>query len=423
MLSHVAYDVLTTLAAAPGAVYLAACPKYRPLLRRFAPRVPENLGNHPIWLQACSMGEVNAARPILEAMALRWPDTPLLLTTSTMSGWRQAHAMAGGTPTAWFPFDHRVSVSRFLDRLAPRILVLLETEVWPNAVRIARARKIPVALLNGRISDKHFTRYKRIARFWRPIFAALSAACAQNEEYAARIRVLGAGESIVHVTGNTKFDGVRTAFPEAQIDALRQQTGILPGRPVVVFGSLRTGDETLAATCWAGLRARFPDLCLVVAPRHLERVHDVCAAFDEPYLLRSETQAGRAPAGERIVVVDVMGELAAFYAMAAVAVIGGSFYPGVEGHNPLESAALGIPTVFGPYMRNFIDPAKALLESRGAMQVDAGGLQETLAGLLTEPEARARLGGKGRAAVLANQGAIERSLDILEPLLRSGRTR
>ncbi len=180
MLPQLAYDVLTTLAAAPGAAYLAVRPEYRPLLRRFAPPVPARLDGAPIWVQACSMGEVNAARPILEAMAARWPDIPILLTTSTLAGRRQAEKTAGTIPVTWFPFDHRVCVGRFLERLGPRLLVLLETEVWPNAVWGARRRSVPVAVLNGRISDKHFRRYRRMKRFWRPVFGALSAVGAQN---------------------------------------------------------------------------------------------------------------------------------------------------------------------------------------------------------------------------------------------------
>jgi 3-deoxy-D-manno-octulosonic-acid transferase len=419
MLPQVLYDVLTTLAAGPGAAYLAVHPKYRPLLHRFAPAVLDKLEGRPVWLQACSMGEVNAARPILQAMAMRWPDVPLLLTTSTLSGWQKAETMTEEIPITWFPFDHRLCINGFLKRFTPRLLVLLETEVWPNAVRLTHGRGIPVAVVNGRISDKHFARYKRMGPLWQPVFAALSTACVQNEEYAERMRVLGARELAVHVTGNTKFEGVQTEVPQAQIETLCEQTGIPPKARILVFGSLRAGDETLAATCWARLKTRFPDLRLVLVPRHLERVREVGAAFDEPFLLRSETKTGRAPAGERIVLVDVMGELVAFYAMASVAVIGGSFCPGVEGHNPLESAALGIPTVFGPYMRNFIDPAKALLESGGAVQTDAEHLQETLAALLSDPETREQLGSKGRQAVLANQGAIRRSLDILEPFVQA----
>ncbi|HOF41299.1 MAG TPA: 3-deoxy-D-manno-octulosonic acid transferase, partial [Candidatus Hydrogenedentes bacterium] len=187
--------------------------------------------------------------------------------------------------------------------------------------------------------------------------------------------------------------------------------------PVLVFGSMRDGDERLASTCWAELSARLPELRMILVPRHLERVSTVCAAFTEPVLLHSALRSGQKPSGERLLVVDVMGELVKFYALATAAVIGGSFYPGVEGHNPLEPAALGIPTVFGPFMRNFIDPARALLESGGAVQTDAVELPEILSRLLIDEDWRARLASNGRAAVRTTQGAIARSLDVLEGLM------
>ncbi len=417
MVWQFAYDLLTSLAAGPGAAWLAMRPKYRPLLHRFAPGVPATLAQAPIWLQACSMGEVNAARPILEAMAARWPEIPLLLTTSTLAGQHQAEMIAGPVPVTWFPFDHRISVTRFLKRLAPRLLILLETEVWPNTVRLTRQRGVPVAILNGRISDKHFGRYTRMKAFWRPVFGALSAVCAQNAQYAERLRLLGVPESALHVTGNTKFEGVETEFSQKEADELRALTGIPQQAPVLVFGSMRSGDETLAAACWAELSARFPELRMILVPRHLERVSAVCSAFTEPVLLYSALRNGQEAAGERLLVVDVMGELVKFYALATAAVIGGSFYPGVDGHNPLEPAALGIPTVFGPFMRNFIDPARVLLKSDGAVQTDAVELPELLPRLLEDAEWRARLATNGRTAVLTTQGAIVRSLDVLEGLM------
>jgi len=187
----------------------------------------------------------------------------------------------------------------------------------------------------------------------------------------------------------------------------------------VIFGSTRPGDETLAASCWRTLRNSFHSLRRVVAPRHPERVEEAISAFDEPILRRSETSQGRSPAGERVIVLDTVGELATFYALATVVVIGGSFFPGVNGHNPVESAALGVPTVFGPYMRNFVDPARELLARGGAVQVDRPeGLLPVLTRLLTDEQERTRIGARGREAVLANQGATGRNLDLLAEVVR-----
>jgi 3-deoxy-D-manno-octulosonic-acid transferase len=416
--TYLLYDIATSLAAPVGATYLYFSTKHRPLLARFAPSA-DAAGAAPVWIQACSVGEVAVAKPIITALAARRPDLPILLTASTSTGHAQAEALAGGqVQAAWFPFDHRVCVNRFVKRVAPRALVLLETELWPNALRIAARAGVPTVILNGRVSDKHYPRYLRHRRFFASVIRHVTAAGMQNGEYAERLASLGLEPARLHVTGCTKFDGVATSIDAQASRALRDENGLGTTGPVVLFGSTRSGDEALAADCWRVLREAFPESRLVVAPRHLERVEEAVAAFDEPVLRRSEVKAGRKPQGERVLVVDTMGELVSFYGCATLVVIGGSFFPGVNGHNPLESAALGVPTVFGPYMRNFSDPARVLVDGDGARQVArAEDLSGVLRGLLSESDERQRMGRLGREAVLANQGAISRSLDLLDAVL------
>jgi 3-deoxy-D-manno-octulosonic-acid transferase len=407
------YNVATSLAAPFGAAWLALGSKHRRLLGRFAPPVPVSHGK-PLWVQACSVGEVGTAKQMIGAMRQRWPEIPVALTVSTASGYDLAGLACPDAALTWFPFDHPYIVRRFVRGLAPRALILIETEIWPNVLREAHRNGAAVVLVNGRLSDKHIGRYQRFGFLFRRVLSHLSEAGMQNEEYAERLKSLGADPARVHVTGNTKFDGVLTEVDPERLARLRSETGLIPGEPVVVFGSTRPGDETLAASCWRTLRDAFPGLRLVVAPRHLERVGEAVSAFDEPVLRRSETSQGRRPGGEKVIVLDTVGELAAFYALATLVVIGGSFYPGVNGHNPIESAALGVPTVFGPYMRNFVDPARELLARGGAVQVDRPeGLLPALTRLLGDPQERARIGARGREAVLANQGATERNLDLI----------
>ena len=401
-----------------GAGYLCLNKRHRPLLARFAPAA-ESAGDHPLWIQACSVGEAGAAKPIIAAWHARHPGMPVLLTASTLTGRAQAEALAGGCVQAgWFPFDHRVCVSRFVRRAGPRALVLLETELWPNALRMAARAGVPTVILNGRVSDKHYPRYLRHRRFFASVLRHVTAAGMQNEEYAERLASLGLDRARLHVTGCTKFDGVATSADAEVCGRVRAEHGLGTAGPVIVFGSTRPGDEVLAAECWRVLRGAFPESRLVVAPRHLERAGEAVAAFDEPVLRRSEVKDGRKPHGERVLVVDTMGELSAFYACATIVVIGGSFFPGVNGHNPLESAALGVPTVFGPYMRNFVDAARVLVEGKGARQVaGAEDLAGTLAALLQDPITLGGVGKRGREVVLANQGAIGRSLDLLDAVL------
>lgn len=408
------YDIVTSLLAPPGALWLSLRRKHRSLLGRFCP-LQTVLDTHPLWVQACSVGEVTTAKPLLAALAETRPDIPVLLTTSTEAGRVWARQACPTVPVAWFPFDHRLVVRRFLAKAQPRALVLVETEIWPNVIRLAHRRSIPVLIVNGRLSDKHFLRYKRLGFAMRSVFARLAGVGAQNDEYAARFRSLGVPEEVVTVTGNTKFDGVRTEGGEALRASVFESNRLSQDAPILLFGSTRPGDEALAASCWKTLRDKYPDMTLIVAPRHPDRVPEVAKLFAEPLILRSEIKAGKRRSVERILIVDTLGELAAFYATATVAVIGGSFYPGVNGHNPLEAAGLGIPTVFGPYMRNFIDPARVLTEARGAVQTrGTDDLCPTLDALLADPSQREGLGQRGRAAILANQGALRRTLQFLE---------
>ena len=412
------YNLVVCMTAPMGAAWLCAHPKHWPLLARFAPQVPTRACEEPFWVHACSVGEVGVASPIIRAMNERWPGEPILLTVSTASGYDLASRGSSGATAAWLPFDVRCVVRRFVRQVNPRALLLIETELWPNVMRETRRHGAPVVLVNGRLSDKHLARYRRFSRLYRPVVGQLSAAGMQNEEYAGRLAALGVDRSRVRVTGNTKFDGVATSTDPLLVSRIREENGLPESDPVLLFGSTRPGDEALAAACWKMLRDEFPRLRLIVAPRHLNRLADAIASFDEPLLCRSEVRNGRRPGGERVFVLDTVGELATFYALAAVAVIGGSFYPGVNGHNPLEPAALGVPTIFGPYMRNFIDPANELLAHGGAWQAPApDALLPGLRRLLADPHERARMGASGKTAVLANQGAIARTLDLLESVL------
>lgn len=414
---YLAYSIVTSIAAPIGALWLAANAKYRPLLRRFCPDVPDLGEARPFWVHACSVGEVNTARPIVKALQSRHPDRPVVLTTSTISGHDLAVKGEPEVAAAWLPFDHPLSVSHFVQRLRPRALLLLETELWPALLHETRRAGVPVVVVNGRLSDKHYAKYLRYKALIRPVLRQVSLAAMQNEEYVQRLVALGADPERVRAAGCTKFDGVTLEADPERVSALREECG-LADAPVLTFGSTRPGDEALAASCWRTLRDKYPDLRLVIAVRHANRLGEAVAPFDEPFLLRSELLKGRRPAGERVLFVDTVGELISFYALSTLAVIGGSFYPGVNGHNPLESAALAIPTVFGSYMRNFIDPARELVEHDGAIQVPSPErLLPVLCELIEGPGRRARIAANGRNAVLANQGAIVRTLDLLDSVL------
>ena len=412
-ISYSLYRMTTRLASPILAAWLWAHSRHRPLLERFHPRMP-TLHSPPLWVHACSAGEVGAAKPLLQGLHERWPALPIVLTVSTASGYAMAADLADSwLQVTYLPFDTRRAVCRFLDALSPRGLLLMETELWPSVIYETRRRAVPVLLISGRLSAKHVHRYRRASWLFRPLLRQLTAVGAQTPLYAERFESLGVPPERVHVTGNAKYDGVR--FEVSDTDGLRERIGLVSDEPVFVFGSTRPGDEVLAVSCWLQLRDRFPALRLIVAPRHLQRMEEVLGAIGQPVSRWSEMPGNENRFAHPVLVVDTMGDLIRFYALATVAVVGGSFYPGVEGHNPFEPAALGVPTVFGPYMANFAEPASMLLGAGGAVQVrDPAELPEMLADLLVDAARRGAVGAAGRAVAMESRGAIARTLELVE---------
>ena len=415
------YDAVTTFAAPAGALYLLMSPRYRSLLGRFQPQMP-GFSSAPVWVHACSVGEWGVGNVLSEGLRSRWPGIPLLLTASTVTGLRAARktATVHDAAATWFPFDHPAVVGKFFRRARPRILLLVETEIWPNVLHEAARCGVPRVLVNARLSDRRYPAYQRLSRWFGETVSLIDGVGVQNPEYAERFRSLGVPRERIRVTGNIKFDGVQASVPEEKKTALREVLGAEAGQPVVVFGSTRPGDEAMAAACWRALREAFEGLIFIIVPRHLDRVAEAQEVFGGEAVLRSELDSHKenAMGTPRVVVVDTMGELVDFYGIATAAVVGGSFDQRIQGHNPLEPAALGIPTIFGPHMRNFIDPAEALVDAGGAVQVASReDIAAALERFLGDDAGCASIGKKARQAVLANQGATRRTLDFVAEFL------
>lgn len=414
------YRSALAIAAPLARIWIRRHSRYGPLQGRFwldsvsTPR-------QGIWFQACSLGEVNTARPLVVEAARLWPDIPILLSSSTVTGRRRAEEVAGPDRSRWFPFDDAASVKRFFNRADPRAVALLETEIWPGFLVEAERRNIPVVVLNGRISDRAFPRFRRYASLFRPAFRRLKMVAAQNETYAERFMELGVPETRIRVTGSLKFDAVQLEADPVRRRQLSITLGLsesdLP--PLVVFGSTRPGDDALAAACLERLGAVFPDVRWVVAPRHVQRADEVEPLFRSFGVVRLSALKTVKTLPGKVVLADTVGDLVTLYSLAAVAVIGGSFYPGVEGHNPLESAVLGVATVYGPYMGNFPDAVAALENAGGALRLASPDqLADTIERLLSDSVERAVLGARGRQAVLAGRGAVRRNLDCLDEVLQ-----
>lgn len=421
-MNYVLYDALTTLAVPPTAAWVALRPRYRALLSRFAPRV-NGEDSSPFWVHACSVGELSVARPVIAVLRERHPGVPIVLTVSTVTAWDMASTNLPEATLTWFPVDQPNIVSRFFHRLNPCALFLIETEIWPNVVREAERRNVPIMVLNARLSDKHFGRYKRHAAFFQNVFSRITHVAAQHQTYADRFATLGVNRDRITITGNIKFDNLKSSVDDSHLQQLRNECGLSGEGPIIIFGSTRPGDEVLAASCWETWKTEFPTARLIVAPRHRERLSEALAPFKDYVALRSRIVAGEPQNDARILVIDTLGELIDFYALSTVAIIGGSFYPGVNGHNPLEPAALGVPTVFGPYMSNFIDPAEVLIGANAAVQVETpDALQSAVSSLLRAPARRAALSAAARDAIAANTGALARTMDLVDSvLLKSAR--
>lgn len=418
MMRYFFYNLLLVLLAPIVWFYLLLKPKYRMLIQRFSPVVPD-FSDQPLWIHACSVGEINAAKGLVASLKKRFPDLLLLVSVSTVSGYELANRLSIDAAVTFAPFDLKQSLHRYIKKANPCGLVIIETEIWPNMIRETSKSGAPVLIINGRISNKQFPRYMRYKTFMPPFYKYLDCVAVQNTVYADRFQQIGVSGAQVEVTGNMKNDAVVTEISIEKSTAFARENGFSENDMLLVFGSTRPGDEQLALACWQTLKDELPALRLIIVPRHLQRMEDVLQSLGAQTICkRTEISAENQNKDERILVVDTLGELTKFYAIATVAVIGGSFFPGVEGHNPLESASLGIPTVFGPYMGNFPDAAELLLQANGAFQIQKPeDLPNLLRKLLGDSLLREQTARKGREAVFQNRGAVAKNIEVLKRFL------
>ncbi len=388
----------------------------------YAPRWAERLGygpaieGGPIWVHAVSVGETRAAAPLIRALLEEHPQIPLLITTTTLTGAAQVAMLFGDSVVHRFaPFDLPGAVTRFLDATRPRVAIILETEIWPRLFMTLRARDIPLFLANVRLSERSYLRYRRVAGPIAKILGIPAVIAAQSPADAMRLRALGAPPRRVHVTGNMKFELSPTAGLREAAQALRLVFG---ERPVWVAASTHQGEEEIILGAYAVLSRGFPDLLLVLVPRHPERFESVGKLVRARGMTVVERSSGLpVTMGTQVLLGDTMGELMLFFAAADCAFIGGSLIA-TGGHNPIEALALGIPVVFGPHMFNFAEIARLTLAAGAGIQVaDEDGLIAALRTYLGDAAARDAASRAGESLVRAHQGALGRTLSLLEPLL------
>ena len=392
-------------------------PAYR---RRWAERLgrfdpPARTGG--VWVHAVSVGETQAAQPLIKRLLVEPRAQPVTVTTTTPTGSVRVGELFGDQVFhVYLPFDLPWAVDGFLDRVRPRLLIMVETEIWPNLLAGCAARGIPTLLANGRLSARSARGYARLDGFARETFGALGAVAAQSEADAERFVALGVPAGRVRVTGSMKFDMAIRGSVKEQAEVLRRDWG--NDRPVWVAASTHEGEEEAVIEAHRQVLRRLPEALLVLVPRHPERFDRAAQLVRRAGLaMVRRTERAAVTPDTAVFLGDTMGELPVFLGAADAAFVGGSLVD-IGGHNVLEPAAFGVPVVFGPHMHNFAAISEMLLGADAALQVpDAQGLGEVVLRWLGDASERTRIGENGRRVVEANRGALERTWRMVADLL------
>lgn len=372
-----------------------------------------------IWIHAASVGEARAVFPLLEGIRRKYPEYQFLMTNMTENG----HAIAQNHPDIdiciFPPFDLPWSVSRALRQIKPVAILIAETELWPNFCRQASRFNIPLILVNGRISDRSYSRYRLVRFFLKSLFDSFVLLCMQSQADKERIISLGANSDRVFNTGNLKYDHEIKIANTEQILRLKQRYRIPKHSLLLVAGSTHAGEEKLLIQSYLNIRSKIDEeLHLILVPRHPERRREVRSVVRGSGLecrYRSDlTDAASLQSTNEVMVVDTIGELLDLYTIADLVFIGGTLVP-VGGHNLLEAALVGKPVVFGPYVQNFKEISKKLMNSgAGIMVSEAKDFEDTTVKLLRDSVRRGAMGTAGQTLILENSGAVIRTLEQID---------
>ena len=378
-------------------------------------------GRQPIWVHAVSVGETIAVKPLLAALKKCYPEHPVVISNMTETGRSIALKLADVDACIYFPFDFRFAINRLLSELKPALIIIVETELWPNFLRSAHSLSIPVAVVNGRISDRSFRSYLRFRIFFSRILSYVDAFCMQSEEDAERIKAMGAPSENVTVTRNLKYDISFTRAGLEEKRRTREKFGIPESVFVFTAGSTHKGEDEYVLSAYESLRKSGADALLVLVPRHPERAGEVADASEKYGLrpvLRSALSghAGRLGIDE-FLLVDTVGELLSLYTVSDLAFVGGSLVP-VGGQNPLEPASQGVPVLFGPHMTNFRDIAALSVRYGAAMEVpDSEALRLTVIDLYGDKDACLRMGEGGRRLLSEQAGSTDLNMRVIDRIL------
>jgi 3-deoxy-D-manno-octulosonic-acid transferase len=381
-------------------------------------------GQPRIWVHAVSVGEVTAAAPIVSSLRDLFPQAFIVLSTSTETGREMAEKIVtSATCYIYYPLDIPCVVRKVIRRVMPDIFVPVETEIWPNFIKVCRDVGIQIVIVNGRISPRSFKRYRITGFFWQKVLDMVDGIGVISEVDSERLQAIGVHPSRIQVMGNAKFDSLAARVDPALKDEMARTLNVQEGERVFVAGSTHEGEEEIVFRVYRKILEKFPGFRLILVPRHIERGQDVLAiarkrGFSD-VITMTEIRGGKRPSGERVIIIDVIGELFKVYGLATVVFCGGSLVPR-GGQNILEAAAWGKVVFYGPSMDDFMDE-KALLEEVGAgiPVKDSNELYKGLTELLNDPEALAEKGEAARGLVAANMGASKRYAELISKCLAS----
>jgi 3-deoxy-D-manno-octulosonic-acid transferase len=382
---------------------------------------------HVLWFHAVSVGEVNVCTQCIRAIEPRLPNLKIVVSTTTTTGMQELQRkLPNHISRIYYPIDYRSFVSHALNTIHPEAIVLVEAEIWPNFIWRSRSMGIPLFLVNARLSERSYPRYKFFGFLFRSLFRAFSGVGAQNEADAAKLKELGCRPEAIHVVGSLKFDAAKLDERRLlDVPGMLRQLGVPAAAPILVGGSTHPGEEAILAEQFLRLRQKFPDLFLILVPRHFERCREVGRELEARkvnFVYRNEISSSTQypPGRVECLLVNTTGELKHFYEQATVIFIGKSL-TAAGGQNLIEPGALGKAMLFGPNMQNFAEIVQSFVQKDAALQVkDKEELESKLSQLLADPARRERLGQNALDVVRENLGAIERTVDMIVKHLEGG---
>ncbi len=395
-------------------------PDYR---RRWKERFgfPDKITSHDriIWLHAVSVGEVQVSRPLVNGLLEEYPDYKVLITTMTPTGADSVNQyFADAVKHLYLPYDLPVAVKHFISVIEPSILIVMETELWPNLFHYCHKKDIPIIVINARMSEKSAKGYRRFSSLIRPMLENVSLVVAQGKKDAERMIALGVDKDKISVTGNLKFDINLPHSVTEQAQALRRYLSV--NRPVWIAASTHEGEEKIILDAFDKVLQQQPQCLLLIVPRHPGRaaaVRELCTKRNLKVLSKSDNR--ECDENVKVFILDTLGELPMYYAAADVAFVGGSLTE-IGGHNMLEPACLGLPVIMGPHVFNFQEISQLLLDEGAAWKVsNADELSGRVSSLLADANLRHSIGERGRGVVLKNRGNVEKIMELISDFFRT----